>query len=588
MSFGSINFFKILISAFVVQFLLTCSASAQDIEKIAKSDVLKASGGISLNQIFYHANGKVSSRNPYTYLLNGNINLEVLGFINAPFTFMYSNLGNRYTQPNFNQTAIHPNYKWITTHFGTIACTYSPYTVNGHLFNGAAVDLTPGKFSFSGFYGKLQKAVSIEHAVVNTNAIPIYKRMGGGAKMGYKSEKLGTLGLVLFSAKDDINSLPSINSPEVTTPKQNWNGCFQIQKNLFNRLNVNADVSYSMLNEDLFTKSENTALPSFLRFNGTNSATAIYRAIKTGISYNIGKNSINAGYEKIDPYYKTLGAYYFNNDLENITAGFSTQTLKQKLNIAANAGLQHDNLNKTKLSTMSRFVGNLNLNFRPNNKVNTNFNYSNFLSYTNIRPFTDYQNQLNPYLAWDTLNFRQISQNITSNVSLVLHADSLTSSNLSGSLTYQTAADKQGTSNNGNAFYNANMGYALSRIKSGETIVISLNAGQTSIGQFKLINICPVVSVSKPFLNKKLRPGASISYTNSYFNHAYAGGILNLRGMLNYTHQKVHNFNFTFLLLNRKDNPANSIYTHNLRFTETTFSLVYSVNMAFFDVGKRK
>lgn len=108
-------------------------------------------------------------------------------------------------------------------------------------------------------------------------------------KWATKAKSWGTLGLVLFSAKDDINSLPSINFPKVTTPKQNWNGCFQIQKNLFNRLNVNADVSYSMLNEDLFTKSENTALPSFLRFNGTNSATAIYRAIKTGISYNIGK-----------------------------------------------------------------------------------------------------------------------------------------------------------------------------------------------------------------------------------------------------------------------------------------------------------
>ena len=158
---------KTLISAYLLGLALICHS--QNIESIAKGDVLKGAGTLSFNQIYNHTNGKIPSRNPYSYLLNGNINLQIFGFINAPFNFMYSNLGNQFTQPTFNQTSIHPNYKWMSTHFGSIACNYSPYTVSGHLFQGAAIDLTPGKFSFSTFYHiHLHIIVSVQNIKILT------------------------------------------------------------------------------------------------------------------------------------------------------------------------------------------------------------------------------------------------------------------------------------------------------------------------------------------------------------------------------------------------------------------------------------
>lgn len=576
---------KTILSVYLLFGIFTLSA--QDIGSIMKGDVLKGTGGLSFNQIYYSAYGKAPSRIPYTYMLNGNLNLKILGFIDAPFNFMYSNLGNRSTQPTFNQTSIHPSYKWISTHFGSISCNYSPYTVNGHMFNGYAVDLTPGKVSFSAFYGRLLKAVRPEDITGNMNSMPVYKRMGGGCKIGYKGSGSGILELVFFEAKDDKESLPLLNAPVSVAPKQNWNSGLKFQRTFLKKLNLSGDLAYSMMTEDLRVQERNTAFPGWFGFTNANASTRIDKAFKSCVAYQLSKWNVNAAYERVDPFYRTMGAYYFNNDLENVTGGLSGSLFKQKVNFTANAGLQRDNLLKAKLSTMNRWVCNSNLSIKPGPRLNINLGYSNFLSYSNLRASEDYRNQMTTYNQWDTLNFRQIARNITGNLMLMVRADSIVVSGLTGSFTFQNAADKQGgVIRNGSVFLNANLGYSITRLRTGESIVLAFNAGRSSVNEMDVLNICPVVILSKPFLNKKLKPGISLCYTNSYFDRKYSGGIINVRGTLSYTVQKVHNFSLSFLILNRKDAPVTSLYTHNRRSTESTVSLTYSVNMEFFDVKK--
>ncbi len=577
---------KALLSTYLIGVVFVCRA--QNIETITKSPILKGNGIFSVNQIFNHASGKAPSRNPYSYLINGQLNLKLFGVIDAPFSFMYSNLGNQYTQPTYHQTSIHPTYKWVATHFGAIACNYSSYTVSGHLFQGSAIDLTPGAFSFSAFYGRFQKA--IQPGITNEAAVqPAYKRMGGGCKLGYKHEKWGHWAMVLFSAKDQIKSLQIPIVLEPILPQQNWNSSVQMQKSFFKKVNIEAELAYSLLTENLLINSNNRAFINPIQFKNVNASTQLFKAFKSSLVYSLGKGSINIAYQRVDPFYRTLGAYYFNNDLENITAGFSAPLFKQKINLSANAGWQHDNLSKTKLSTMSRFVGNANLCYNPNKLLTINLTYSNFLSYTNVRPYIDYQNQINPYLAWDTLNFRQISQNINGHIAYLIKSDSLHVSCITNTLTYQLAADAQSNKIlNSNAFFNASMAYNYSKIKSGESVVLSLNAGRTELNLKELLNISPGFTISKPLWQKQLRTGMSLSYTNSYYDKVSSGAVLNLRGMLNYTYQKAHHFSLSFLILNRKDAPHTSVYTFQQRSNELTISFAYSVNMDFFEIKQLK
>lgn len=104
------------------------------------------------------------------------------------------------------------------------------------------------------------------------------------------------------------------------------------------------------------------------------------------------------------------------------------------------------------------------------------------------------------------------------------------------------------------------------------------------MNQMKLFSFTPVINISKPLLGKKLVPGIVLGYTNSYYDKKYSGGVFNVRAVMNYTFLKVHRFALSVLVLNRKDNPLTSLYTHDKRFTETTVMLNYSVNLELFDL----
>jgi hypothetical protein len=158
---------------------------SQNIELIGKENPFKINGGISLNQVGYISSDSISQRDPYSYYISGSLNLNTYGW-NVPVTFSYSNQQTTYTQL-FNQYSMHPYYKWIRLLLGYTSMSFSPYTLNGHLFLGAGMELTPPKspFTFSAMYGRLKKAVAYDSTLVNPLP-PDFERWGYGMKGGYK------------------------------------------------------------------------------------------------------------------------------------------------------------------------------------------------------------------------------------------------------------------------------------------------------------------------------------------------------------------------------------------------------------------
>jgi hypothetical protein len=178
-------------------------ASAQNLESIGKEKPLSVTGGISASQIFYKAYGIESRRDPYSYYLSGNVNFSLYGW-NIPLSFSFSNQNLGYTQP-FNRYSIHPTYKWITGHTGYTSMSFSPYTVNGHIFLGGGIDLAPeGKWKLSALYGRFLKAVELDTTIANSR--PAYKRMGYGVKASY-GDGGNFADLIVFHAQDEVNSI---------------------------------------------------------------------------------------------------------------------------------------------------------------------------------------------------------------------------------------------------------------------------------------------------------------------------------------------------------------------------------------------
>lgn len=533
---------QIAVIAFMVLFSVNSQAQQVDLENLGKSfqKPVKLGGGFSASSIFYHGND-LQKRQPFTYFLNGNINVNLFNQINLPFSFSLTNQGSSYQYPTLpNRLSVHPTYKWVTGHIGDVAMSFSPYTLNGHMFRGIGVDLTPkGPFKFSAMYGRLQKAVEFDTA--NTIVPAAYQRMGYGAKVRYDKED-HYLGMSVLSAKDDPASLQwqpdSLNILPQGNVALSWEGGIKILKNL----NLSGEYGLSMLTRDVRSPEENSSVMDKIFSNRTSTNT--YHAFKAEINYQLYKNNIGVGYERIDPEYRTLGAYYFNNDYENITLHYARPFLKDKANVALSWGVQRDDLDNNKEQSSRRFVSSANLDYTPNEKLNFSLSYSNFQTYMNIRSQFDYINGQTPYDNLDTLNFTQLSQNLALNTIYNFGTSENRKQNLNVNLSFQEAADKQGEIIRPGAlsqFYNLSTVYGLLLVPQAVSISAALNTTYNHVGGEEFVVFGPTLGVRAKVFQKQLTTGFSTSYNVSYAGGEPQNKVLNIRCNAGYALKKKHN-----------------------------------------------
>ena len=251
--------------------------------------------------------------------------------------------------------------------------TFSPYTLSGHQFTGGGLELSPkGGFKFSAMSGRLLKATP---AATDPRTQIAFERMGYGAKIAYDKKKY-KIGLIGFYAKDKAGSIPFVPDEQEIFPKENLvislEGAYQFSPNF----KVSAEYATTTITQD--TRAEDNASSQGLAglfFKGK-SSTEYYKAIKAGFDYTFGKSTLGLAYERIDPGYQTLGAYYFNNDFENITLNSKTTLFKNKLGLTFNIGYQRDNLNKQKKSASNRAVASVNATFAASKRLNLTGSYT--------------------------------------------------------------------------------------------------------------------------------------------------------------------------------------------------------------------
>jgi len=514
-----------------------------------KGSPMKVNGGLNASTIF-HNGSESSGRQPFTWYLNGNMNLSLYGQVNLPFSFNLTNAGLNYTYPTTpNRLSLHPTYKGITGHIGDVSMTFSPYTLNGIQFRGVGIDVAPTqRWSVSAMYGRLTRAVAYDSA--NRNVLPTYQRMGYGAKL-MLNEKQFSLGLSLFTAKDDPTSIPLVPDSLYIFPKKNVtfsiNGIARPAKGLeLSAEYANSAVQMNKRDFNIVKVQGGNLLASVFMYD--QKSTLFYKAIKTGMNYTFFKSTIGLGYERIDPGYQTLGAYYFNNDLENITVNFSQPFLKNKANVSFNVGYQRDDLAHTKSGSTSRMVSAVNLNVNPNDRLNTSLSYSNFQTYMNMRSQFDQINQVTPIQNLDTLNFTQISQNTTLNVNYIVQTSKRTSQNMNMNFSLQDAADlRNGVlhKGDGSRFYNSNLAYSLMFIPKQINVTAAFNLSYNTIGRDDFLTWGPTAAINSRLFNKKMTAGGSVSYNASTASGVQQGQVLNLRANAGYRMKKKHNLNLS-------------------------------------------
>lgn len=544
---------------------------AQKLDAIGKEKPLAINGSASLSQLFYGARGIDSRRDPYTYFANSSLNLSLYGW-SIPFSFSLSNQNTSFQQP-FNQYSINPSYKFVTAHLGYTSMSFSPYTVNGHIFLGAGLDIAPeGRWSLHALHGRLLKAIDYDTA--KSNVLPAFERMGSGFKAGYKGDN-NSIDLILFHSADDLSAISALPDSLNIFAEENLVLSVAASATILKQFLLQAELAGSALTRDIRDStvhhSHILASPAFLFTS--RSSSAYYQAFKASFNYQLSGHSIGLGFERIDPGYRTHGAYFFNNDLENITVNVASALLKNKMQVNASVGTQRDNLDQEKLSSFRRMVGSLALNYTPSQQVAVSAAYSTFQSFTNIRSqFVDI-NQLSPYDNLDTLNFTQLSQNANLSFLYSFGKNQDRKQSINTNVMYQVAADKRGgTVQNGvTAFYNANVAYSYNLVPQHMLMSLSFNASMNKSEGMETQTLGPVLSLSRTFFDKKFKLMVSSSYNNAKNQSASGNTILNLKTSGALTLKKKHILTISSAVIERQTRNA-----EQKAFTEFTGNIGYA------------
>ncbi|PKH53067.1 hypothetical protein CXF68_15265 [Tenacibaculum sp. Bg11-29] len=538
---------------FIIIFTQSVVSQQLDFATIGRGKPFKVSGNIAANSVFYSSNQNVA-RAPFTYFLQGSLNFNVYEF-SIPVSYSFSNQGDDldYQLPfSFNRLSLHPKYKWVQAHVGDVSMTFSPYTLAGHQFTGGGVDLTPkGALTFSAMYGRLLKATEDSD---DARTQPAFKRMGYGAKVGFKKEKY-TIEFIGFYAKDKINSLSVIPEEKKVLPKENLVLSMSGSVLIMEGLRFKGEYASTAITKDLRAQKVNNSSGIAGIIFDNRASTEHYKAFKTAIEYSFDKFRFGVGYERIDPGYQTLGAYFFNNDFENITLNGNTSVFNNKVNISFNIGYQRDDLANQKETNTNRTVGSINASYALNKKINITGSYSNFSTFTNNK--LDQFDVINDDNLLDNeqerFNYKQLSQNANVSLSYILENSKNRRQNLNTNYSLAVVANAENgivRLGNGSTFHNFNTSYTLGLPQKKMNITSALNTTYNTIGKENAYTWGPTLAINKKFLKDKLNATFSSSYNqnNSKINKTSAA---NLRANANYIYKEKHNFNINAIQLFR-------------------------------------
>lgn len=554
--------------------MLAKTSLAQDIEQsvkeaknLAKQSPLALTGSIGANTVFYHANGITPRRDPFYWTLNANLNFTLFNKVSVPFTALFTQREQKYTngldkfsQP-FNQFGISPSYKGITVHAGYRSVEFSEYTLSGALFLGGGIEIKPQASLLSGaaVYGRFVKAMPANSTEGISISVPAYERMGGGAKIKLGNEQ--HYGEIIFlKIKDDVNSIP-FDTALTSNPQENQIIALVTKQKVGEVVNVGIDFSYSALTKNLYEKSYK--LESFNYVNqiyAPRPSSTFNKAINAVLEFTPSNYKFGLKYKRIDPDYKSLGAIFLTNDVEEVSINASSTFLKNTLNVNVSSGLQHNNLDKNQVLTSRRFIVALSTAYTLNQHTNLNLNYSNFSS--NTMQVKD--------VFTDSIQFIQLTQNGSFAFNYSFGGSKL-KHNFSSSSSYMEAGgNKQALT----TYLNETLSYAMlmNEFKVGLTLSFIYNKG-TNEGQGVNEGYGPNIGISKTLLKEKIKLMLSAGFQNTLINDDMVNKNNIYNFSFNYTLDKHQSFKLNCSYLEKQ-----AVVLNAQQFSEFRGSLAYVYN----------
>ena len=441
---------------------------------------------------------------------------------------------------------VSPYYKKIKFHAGYRSVYFSDYTLSDHIFLGGGIEAEPSIFRFGFVYGRFMKAVEpVTDTLSGEYSAPSFARKGFAAKIG-----IGTynnfVDFIVLKVHDDTTSV-KVNPSEIGGAAAE-NLVFGVKsRQAFAKIFLlDVDFGLSAYTSDLqapeLSGNKFTSLGFVKSIFTPRQSTQFLTVGKASFGVRIKKFSLKLNYRRVEPDYQSMGAYYLNTDIENLTIAPSWQMFKSRMRINGSLGFQRNNLFSTKANNSIRRANSLSVSFTPNSKWGVNLNYSNY----NTSQTRNYSIQR------DTLSLEQFSNNI--NGSLYYNfGTKIRRQNIGINAAYMDLSDNSSRDSVTNTItsISPSLSYRFTNTEHKLSINVNFNTSSFNSNMNETFRWGLSSGVTKTLKKVKLKVGANASYFNSSVNGEKNSNTWLVAGNAGYQPQKNHSFNFSLNLVNR-------------------------------------
>lgn len=504
-------------------------------------------GEVNISTGFYRMTGLDAPRGqmlPWGF--TGKLTLASKSGWIIPITGIYSSQSNRFRQP-YNQVGASPVFKEkLILHAGYRNVYFSPLTLAGHTFLGGGAELQQKKLRLGFVYGKFNRA--IEYNLAQPDIIPYFKRTGFAARAGFGT-KVSFLDLIVMKVADDVNSINTLPEEQAVSPAENLVVGLSSRIRIKKKFTFEMDGSTSVFTRDTRAEaiSDFVSIPYYdviKKVFVPRISTQLSTAFQTAIGYRARHFNGRLQYKRIEPDFKTMGAYYFQNDIESYTASPNLTLFKSKLKLNTSIGLQHDNLLNQKKAQTNRLIGSVALVYAPDENLSLDAFYSNY----GITQKAGYM----PII--DTLRISQNNRTLSAN-GIYMKMGETTVKTFTATAIYQELQDLNSHTSafNENKNWNYSVSYTYQDLVSDFDFSLNYSYTLTKAEDLNSLFHGPTLSLNKRTLKSKnmllsANAGYMFSEQNIY-EFIEKGGVLNASASVSYTLFEHHNLSLNWSII---------------------------------------
>ncbi|MEL6989555.1 MAG: hypothetical protein AAGK97_17230, partial [Bacteroidota bacterium] len=358
--------------------------------------------------------------------------------------------------------------------------------------------------------------------------------------------------LIGFRAKDDISSADlSLIDPFLVRPEENVVIGTEFSISPIKEFRIYAHAAGSAITSNqnsvpLDVPELTNRLANIEDFYTLNITSKLQFAGDAGFEVKLKQFTIGGEYKRVDPFYKSLGTYYFQEDYENILVKLNFALAKNKVRFNGRGGIQRNNLAKLRNTTSTRRIANASLTISPSRAFAATARYSNF------------QTDRNPEVSNlnDSLRLTRTTA-VYGGILRFQFGSKEMPNTITASGNYQNLEDvlDEQTRDLGIDNYNANVTYGIQFRKSALNIAASFLYNQNNAGENENQRLGGNLRISKRLLDKKLSLNTAFGYMLNSINGVDDGnsitGRLGIRYKINPQYATTLNLNY----LNRYQNP---------------------------------